>query len=289
MRALRVAFSVMLALIGASSLATGFALRWADSKVFDTAEVSETSTEMFRDPDVQALLSREITEKVMEFVVDETQRGTVTNLVTQIVADQRALVLIDQGVREAHQTLVDTENPAIRLNLQQLAVEVRKSLVNVSPALEATLPPAETWFDFQLFTRDDLPKPYEWLDRFHGSAFPLMLFGGCLIALAIVLGPARWAMLMTAGLGVAAFGLAISFGLRQALRAAEDRVNDPLALTAAKDVFSLLFDDLNRQAITLTVTGAIAALLGISIGLIRPEYMREKDPWAPQQRRRSHR
>jgi hypothetical protein len=285
-KAVRIVASVFLVLIGSASLAAGSVLWWTDGQVFDTNQVSLTTKEVFRDPEVQALLSQEITKKVMAYVGKEELRPQITNLVDQLVANEQALTQMDDGVRQAHILLIDGNSPTVQLNLKGLADEVRAQLVVAAPELDATLPPTDTWFEFKLLERDDLPKTYEWIERFHSSAPALLVLGACLIALALVLGPGRWALMMVAGLGVAGFGLLIVVALRAALRAAENRVTDPVARTASKDIFQVFFRELNKQSVTLIVVGGIVALLGVSVGLIRPEYMREKDPWSSEPRNR---
>jgi hypothetical protein len=286
MKVFRGIISTLLVLIGAAALAAGSVLWWTDGHVFDTATFTESTSKVLRDPQVQTLLSREITNKVMAYVESPELQPQVRLLVTQIVASEEALTLMDQGVVDAHRLLVDGTAPTLDLNLIALATEVRVRIVAAAPLLDATLPPPNNWFEFQLLKRTDLPKTYELVERFHSSAVALLFLGAALIGLALVLGPGRWALMMGSGLGVAAFGIAIVFALKKALQEGEARVTDPVAKAASKNVFSIFFHELNRQSITLIVIGGIVALLGVSIGLIRPEYMREKDPWSSDARRK---
>jgi hypothetical protein len=275
----------MLVLVGAATLAAGSVLWWTDGHVFDTEQVSTTTTDVLDDPQVQGLLSREVTDRVMEYVPDQTQRPQIANLVEKYVASEAALTLIDKGVRATHREFVNGTNPTVQLNLNDLATEVRLQLVAAAPELGNTLPAPDAWFNFQLLQRDELPQTYKWVERFHSSALALLVFGVCLVALALVLGPARWALLSATGVGVAGFGFVLVFALRRALKAGEDRVTDPIARAASQSIFDIFFRDLDRQSVTLIVVGGVLALLGVSIGLIRPEYVREKDPWAPERGR----
>jgi hypothetical protein len=288
-KALRAVLSVMLVLVGAATLATGSVLLWTDGHVFDTEQVSTTTQDVLADPKVQGLLTREVTDRVMEYVPDQTQRPQITTLVENYVASESALTLIDQGIRTTHRQFVKGTDPTVQLNLTSLATEVRLQLVAAAPELANTLPAPDAWFNFQLLERKELPQTYKWVERFHSSALALIIFGVCLVGLALVLGPARWALLSVTGVGIAGFGFVLVFALRRALKAGEARVTDPVARAASKNIFDIFFKDLGKQSVTLIVVGGVLALLGVSIGLIRPEYMREKDPWAPERDRRHRR
>lgn len=279
MNIVRRILSISLVVIGTAIVALGFALSWVQRHVLDTEAITRTTTTVLSDPSVQRLLEREITTRVMTYVVDEQYRSVVAGIVKESVESKTAVALVASGVAESHRSLVTGSQPVVELNLRQLAAEVRTRIVTAAPALEPSLPNADDAFRFTIVQRSDLPAVWRWVDTFDGSAVVLIVLGAALAGLGFVLGPSRWALAILAGAMVLAAGLITLSISHRALSEVKARVTDATAATATNAIFGAVFKSLDGQARSLAVTGGFAVLIGVGVRLIRPEYVRAHETW----------
>ncbi len=271
--------STLLVVTGTAVVMLGLALSWASGHVFDTAAVTATTRTVLAEPGVQRLLEREITDRVMSYVVDERYRPTVAGIVKSAVESPESVELVAAGVGESHRSLVSGAQPVVELNLRALAADVRTRIIAVAPNLEAALPSPDGAFRFQIVRRSELPGTWRWVDGFEGSAAALVVLGAALAGLGFVLGPSRWALAILAGalvLAAGLFGLAVS---HRALDEANARITDATAATAARAILGSVFRSFDGQARAVAVTGGFAVLIGVGVRLIRPEYMRAHETW----------
>ena len=285
MSVLRRILSTLLVIVGAVGIVAGTHSWWVDRHLFDTEQFSATSSKMLHDADVQALLAREISTRVTASISREELKAPTELLIKQLVADEHSISLMDQGVRQAHRSLVDGTTEQIVLSLDALAVDLRERAVRAAPELDSQLPPANGFLTFTVAERSELPSVYEVATRFHRSAVALLALGGALIALGIVIGPSRWLLVVIAGLTVAALGVVSTIVVRGALNEARRRVGDPIEFAAVDTSLKIVFDSLTKQSVVLAIAGGIALLLGVSVRLIRPEYVAPRDPWDRPSRR----
>ena len=281
MRTLRRVTSVVLVIIGAATLAVGAVLWWADRHLFDTESVLETTDDVLTSPDVQALLTARITTRVMEHIGDESFRNQVSRIVEEAVADTEVQALVKLGVRDAHRLLVDGDVETIPLRLSALNREIRANVIAEVPELAGSLPPTEDVLTFDLLQRSELPAVWRAADRFHEVAAALISVGAVLVGLALVIGPARWIRLMIGGITFAAFGFAGIVALSRAIAIVEDRITDPIAVAATRDIFDAFFTSLDTLSIVMIVGGLLAATFGVAVRLMRPEYSRRAQGPAP--------
>lgn len=277
MRALQQIASIVLVVVGASFLASGVVLFWADANLFDTDRVVETAVDSLDSEPVQALLAEQVIERVMGIVGDEAYRTQVTAIVSDAVADPQVHALVGVGVRAAHELVVSGEAEQIPLRLTALAERVRAEIVTQAPDLEPRIPPTEHLLDFDVFERADLPPVWRVADRFRDAAALVVSLGAVLVGLGLVIGPARWLRLVVAGVTFAAFGVASILGLQAAVRNVQDRVNDPIVAAATDELFETFFSSLDMQSVLMIVGGLLAAMFGVAVRLMRPEYSRRRD------------
>ena len=274
--------SIVLVLVGAATLAVGIVLWWADSHLFDTEAVLDTTDDVLTSPDVQALLTARITTRVMEQVGDESFRNQVAEIVGEAVADAEVQALVKDGVRTAHRLLVDDDAEQIPLRLDSLSREIRANVIAEVPDLAGVLPPTDDILTFDLLERSDLPPVWRLADRFHDTAALLISVGAVIVGLALVIGPARWIRLVVGGVTFAAFGFVGIVALGRAIAVVEDRITDPIAVAATRDIFDAFFTSLDTMSIAMIVAGLLAAMFGVAIRLMRPEYSlrsRNPTPW----------
>ena len=279
MNIVRRLLSILLVVLGTAVVGLGIALTWVQRNVLDTKAVTVTTTRVLTDPGVTKLLEREVTNRVMSYVVDERFRPNVVGIVNKTLTSDTAVDLVASGVAESHRALVDGNNPVVELNLRALAAEVRATIVKEAPNLEASLPPVDGAFRFTIVKRSELPGAWRWVDDFEGSGVTLVVLGAALAGLGFVLGPSRWALAILAGAMVLVAGLVTLSISHRALREAKAQITDPLAHTAAAAIFDIVFKSLDGQARNLAVTGGFAVLIGVGVRLIRPEYVRARDTW----------
>jgi hypothetical protein len=276
-RVVRFLASALLMVFGAGVIAIGAVLWWTDGHLFDTAQVVETTDDVLARDDVQALLVQTITDRVMAYVPDAALRPQVEAIVTQVLADPRTEAFINSSVSRAHGILVGKQVAQVPIELDELATEVRRQLVTAEPELEPLVPDPSTILDFDVVDRSDLPTAWRFAERFHEAALAVLLVGSGLVTLGLLLGPARWGLLAVGGIAFALVGLASGMALTTALRLLEDRVTDPIARAATKDIFDVFFAGLEQLAVIMAIVGVLVALFGIGLRLIRPEYSRRHD------------
>ena len=285
MAVVRRILSTVLVVVGAVAIVAGTLTWWVDRHLFDTEQFSKTSSEILHDPDAQALLAREISARVMSSISREELKAPTEVLIKQLVADEHSIALMDQGIRQAHGTLVDGTTEQVVLSLDALATDLRERAVRTAPELDSQLPPANGFLTFTLVERSDLPSVYEVATRFHRSSVALLALGAALLALGIVIGPSRWLLVVIAGLTVAVLGVVSTVVVRGALNEARRRIDDPIEFAAVDRSLKIVFDSLTKQSVVMAVAGGIALLLGVSFRLIRPEYVAPRDPWDRPSRR----
>jgi hypothetical protein len=271
MKLLQRSISIVLTVVGAALLAMGTVLWWADGHLFDTATVVAQTDDVLTSPDVQVLLTARITDHVMVYVGDQTFRPQVEMIVEEAVADPRVRALVNDGVRQTHLALVSGDAEQVALRLEALSREIRQTVVATVPELAGRIPDTDV-LTFDLITRSDLPDVWRLAERFHEAAAMFLSIGAVLVGVGLVIGPARWLRLLVGGLTFAAFGVVCFVALRAAITVVEDRITDPLAAAAAGDIFDAFFSSLDTRAIVMVIGGLLAAMFGVAIRLMRPEY-----------------
>ncbi len=271
MKLLQRTISIVLTVVGAALLAMGTVLWWADGHLFDTASVVAQTDDVLESTDVQVLLTARITDHVMVYVGDPAFRPQVETIVEEAVGDPRVRALVNDGVRQAHQALVSGDAEQVALRLEALSRDIRQTVVVAVPELEGRIPDTDV-LTFDLITRSDLPDVWRLAERFHEAAAMFLSIGAVLVGVGLVIGPARWLRLLVGGLTFAAFGAVMFVALRAAITVVEDRITDPLAVAAAGDIFDAFFASLDTRAIVMVIGGLLAAMFGVAIRLMRPEY-----------------
>lgn len=271
--------SILLVVIGTLVVGLGASLHWVQSHVLDTTEVTLTTRKVLTEPGVQKLLEREIADRVMSYVNDSRYRPIVDGIVKKSVESPKTVDLVVEGVSESHRSFVSGSQPVIVLNLRALAAEVRTQIVAAAPPLDTQLPDSNEAFRFSIANRSELPGAWRWVDRFTGSGIALVVLGTALAGLGFVLGPSRWALAILCGALVLTTGLVTLAISHRAIDEVRTKLTDPTAFAATNAILSEVLRSLDKQAKTLAVTGGFAVLIGVGVRLIRPEYIRSRDPW----------
>jgi hypothetical protein len=264
--------SIALVVVGGVTIMAGWFVGWVNTRLFDTERVTAAATAVVTDPEVGELLVREVTDRVMDAIDTPQLRPQVEQIVSQVQRSSEFSDAFAQATRTIHRDFVDGTADPLVFDLQPVALRVRAAIVATEPRLEPQLPPADTLLRFELARRSDIPTVWTVLDRLRSSGEVLLVFGGCLIALGLALGPGRWLRFGLAGAVVVVSGLGMITFVRVFSRRVQYRSDDSLARIAARHFTNAFTDDLPGQAAVIVLVGAlmvVAAGVGAVITLDR--------------------
>lgn len=262
--------SIILVVLGTGCLVGGAVMVWVDTHVFDTDEVVSTTHTMLQESSIRELIRTELDQRIVG-VLDPAIAGFVDPAVVSVLDDPRFAKVLDDAVRTAHTTLVAGSQEDIVFSLADVLPIVTEKLDAIDPSIVPQLPDLSTTLDYTLTQRSELPKVWDAVDRFHRAATALLIFGIALIALALVIGPSRWALLLGVGIVTALFALGVQLGSNAVRRTIEHRIDEPGTRLAASDVAKLFTAPLERQMTVLMVIGGIVAVAGVVTRLLRPQ------------------
>ena len=270
---LRRGISIGLVALGALCLVGGAVMTWVDSHVFDTDSVVETTHTMMRRASIRELVRTELDQRIVG-VVDPLVAPYVDPAVVAVIDDPRFAGVLDDAVRIAHSTLVDGNAEAIVFSLGDVVPIVKEKLDAVDPTIFPLIPDLRRTLDYTLTQRSELPAVWDAVDRFHRAALALLIFGAVLIALALVIGPSRWALLLLVGVSTLVVTLVIRLAAGRIHATIEGRIDEPGTRTAAVEVAELFTAPLERQMAILMVIGGLIAVAGVVVRLLRPAFVR---------------
>lgn len=269
MTGLRRVVSVLLVVLGAVSVVLGAVAAWADSHLFDTRQVTATTSDIVSRPSVRDLLRRELTERIAA-QVDPLVAPVVDVAVATVLDDPRFPPLVSQAVGLSHRLLVDGDTERLTFSLAAVWPVVVSELDAIDPAISPQLPDLSGSLDFVLTERSELPAIWRFVDRVHDASVALLVLGGALVGLGLVLGPSRWALLVLLGGGLVLATLGLSLASSAAQRRIEDRIGDDTARQVAVEVSDLFVEPLQDRLTQGLVIGALVAVLGLVVRLLRP-------------------
>ena len=203
-------------------------------------------------------------------MVDPRVAPFVAPAVVAVTDDARFVSVLDEAVRAAHTVLVDGDAEAITFALGEVIPIVKEKLDAVDPSIFPLIPDLEPALDYTLTQRSELPAVWDIVERFHRAAFALLAFGVLLIALALVIGPSRWALLLAAGGSVALLAFVARLAITRVHTTVEGRIDEPGTRAGAVEVAELFTAPLERQLLTLLVGGLLVAVVGVIVRLVRP-------------------
>ncbi len=261
--------SLACCLFGTVCLVLGVVARFVDEQLFDTGQVADTAAEMLELDSVRELLRVQLDQRIEPMVQAEFV-PLVDPVVVAVLDDPRFAAVLDEAVRSTHRTLVGGSGERIVFSLAGVIPFVRAEFEAVDPALAAQLPPLDGMLDYVFVQRSELPLIWKAVERFHRVAVSLVVFGVLLIALGLVIGPARWALLIIVGVLLALSSLIVAGGAWAFRRTIQGRIDAEGTKRAAADLIELFTDPLDREMTTLLVVGGLFVAAGAAVWLLRP-------------------
>jgi len=272
----RRAISVLLALVGSVIAVLGLLVVEAEKALFDRPHVEQAIDEILQDPDINRLLTREITKRAVTLGALTEQESLVKAYVEQQVESPAVQADIRAGVLAAYDTLMDTDNPRIDFNMANQAALVRSQLVMLNPELDSTLPPSDELLRFTLFQRPTLPWGYDLVQGTRDAAWTLFIIGAAMVVLALIIGPGRIGLFAFIA-GVASLSmLAVYFLTLQGGSRVIGGIDDALQRRVARLSLDEFLRNANRLAIGVMIFAGIACIAGLLAGWIRMTYFPPK-------------
>ena len=268
MTAARRVAAIACCVLGTMALLVGVVARWVDGQVFDSEEVVATTHSMLDLDSVRELIRIELDQRIEPMIQAEFVT-LVDPAVVGVLDDPRFAVILDEAVRATHRALVAGDTERIVFSLAEVVPFIRAELDAIDPSISAQLPPLDGTLDYVLVRRAELPRIWTAIERFHRAAAALIVFGLILIALGLLLGPARWALLILIGVLTALFAVGVSAATGLLRRTIEDRIDEPGTRQAATDIAALFTHPLERQMTTLLIVAGLIVLAGIAVWLVR--------------------
>jgi hypothetical protein len=264
--------SLALVVLGAFILMSGWFVNWADQNLFDSEQIADAATAVVVDPEFTVFIVREVTDRVMSEIDTPQLRPQVEQIVSQVQRSEEFAVAFREAADRLHRDLVDGGSEELVFNLEPVAIRVRAALISTDPSLEDQLPPAREMLRFDIAQRSDIPWLWRMIDRFRSSGEALLVFGGCLIALGLAVGPGRWLRLGIAGGLITICGLGMITLVRSFARRMQYRSDDNITRVGIRRLADALIGDLSSQAAVIVLIGGImvvAAGIGAVVTLDR--------------------
>jgi hypothetical protein len=256
--------SISLVLVGTFVVAFGSLTVWADHHLFDTATVVTTTEDALDSPEVQQLLSREITDRIVAATGNEGLRPQVSTVVERQLADPEFQATFANAVSAAHRVLIDGDASTIQFNLVPVAERVEQQLISIAPELQGHLPDPQSVLLFDLVQRSELPVLWRIVDHVRAVSWVVVLLGVILVALGLVLGPARGVLLIITGVALAAFSGVIVLLAHTGVDLVTHGASQ-VAADAAKVISDAFLHDLVRQSVVIAAIGAVLAVSGLIV------------------------
>ena len=170
--------SIPLVLAGVLAIAFGSLLWWIDQQIFDTATVVDHSHEILAKPAVQAELRTAIVNQIVLIVGTDRLKSQIDDMVKLELADPVFQRDFTDSIAVTQQSLVDPTVPIIRLQL---------------------------------------PREWLWAERWHNLGLFYLGLGIVLVAVGIAVGPGRWGLTVTTGIGLVVLCGASVLGIKWAV------------------------------------------------------------------------
>jgi hypothetical protein len=260
--------SIPLVVIGVVAVALGSVLWWIDQQIFDTATVAGHAKQILAKPAIQAELRSAIVNKVVLIVGNEKAKSQIDALVRKELTDTVFQRDFTDSVVATHQTLLDPSVSSIRFDLSAVAVDL-------AAQLEPTNAPAATQISnntgalrFDLINRAQLPGQWRLAERWHRFAPLYFGLGVLLVVAGIVVGPGRWGLLVTTGVGLVVLCTASVLAAKYAVSSGVAATAAPADKSAILALTQPFISDLTTQSVVLGVIGLLVALVGAGLGVM---------------------
>lgn len=260
--------SVPLVLAGIVAIAFGSLLWWINQQVFDTASVVAHSQEILAKPAVQAELRTAITNQITLVIGNERLKSQIDALVKAELADPVFQKDFTDSIAATQQTLVDPTAPTISLDLSAVGVHLATQLQATNTAAAQLVSANTGALRFTLLDRTELPKEWQWAQRWHHFGPLYFGIGILLVTIGVAVGPGRWALLVTAGLGIVVLCAATVIGAKVAIARAVSGSASTTDTAAIKDISKPFIADLTTQSVVIGVIGLLIALVGAGLGVM---------------------
>ncbi|MEZ5259561.1 MAG: hypothetical protein R2705_22575 [Ilumatobacteraceae bacterium] len=143
------------------------------------------------------------------------------------------------------------------------------------------LPDLTPSFRFDLAQRDELPRIWTFVDRFHRASIALIVLGALLVALALVIGPGRWMLFLILGVVGAGTSLLLGIAADRADRELAARLGSVSTAPAATAVAERFAQPFASWADTGLIASGLVAVVGVAVRLLTPQRARWVPPATP--------
>jgi len=260
--------SIPLVLAGVLAIAFGSVLWWIDQQIFDTATVVDHSHEILAKPAVQAELRTAIVNQIVLIVGTDRLKSPIDDMVKLELADPVFQRDFTDSIAVTQQSLVDPTVPIIRLDLSAVAVHLAAQLQAKNPVAAQQVAAQTGSLRFDLIDRTQLPREWLWAERWHNLGLFYLGLGIALVAVGIAVGPGRWGLTVTTGIGLVVLCGASVLGMKWAVAKAVASTATPTDKAAIKDLAQPFIADLTVQSVVIGVIGLLIALVGAGLGVM---------------------
>ena len=268
--------AVLFVVLGSLGAVLGVLLVRVDQAVFTRSTVANEVDRVLADPDINRLLVRTITNRVVDASGQDDQRAAVEQTVTAQVESPATQKALRATVLGAYDVLTTGDASTIDISLAERGAALRKELVALDPALDAQLPPADELVRFTLFPRDVLPWGYRAVDNSRSGSWTLLIVGLVLVGVALILGPGRFSLISLAGLvasiAMLVVWLLITFGIDRVIGG----IDDALARRVSRLAADRVFGGVERLSLGVAIAAGVVCIAGALFTMIRNKYFPPK-------------
>ncbi|MFM8528257.1 MAG: hypothetical protein ACKOD2_01005, partial [Ilumatobacteraceae bacterium] len=223
-------------------------------------------------PDVNRLLIRTITDRVVELGGDSEQREVIEQTVTKQMESPTTQRALRSAVVGAYDVLTTGDTDVVDIALADQGGELRRDLVAIDPRLDESLPAADELVRFTLFERGELPWSYRAVESAHSASWALFIAGCAMVLAALVLGPGRLSLFaissLVASLGMLIVWLLVTTGVDRVIGAIDDALSRRVARLTADRILGAV----ESLSLAIAIFAGVAFVGGALATVIRNKY-----------------
>jgi len=263
---------MFLAVVGALAAILGILLVKADQQMFTRSSAVADLDRVLADPDVNRLIIRTITDRVVELGGDGEQREVIEQTVTKQMESPTTQKALRSAVIGAYDVLTTGDTEVVDINLDDQGGELRRELVAIDPRLDDVLPSADELVRFTLFERAELPWSYRAVESAHSASWVLFIAGCVMVLAALVLGPGRLSLFaissLVASLGMLIVWLLLTTGIDRVIGAIDDALSRRVARLTADRILGAV----ESLSLAVAIFAGVAFVGGALATAIRNKY-----------------
>lgn len=264
--------ALALAVAGALAAILGILLVKADQQMFTRSTVVADLDRVLADPDVNRLIIRTVTDRVVELGGNGEQREAIEQTVTKQMESETAQKALRTAVIGAYDVLTTGESEVVDVTLADQGGALRNELVAIDPALDGVLPSADELVRFTLFERADLPWSYRAVESSRPAAWALFIVGCAMVLIALIVGPGRLSLVaissLVASLGMLIVWLLVTVGTDRVIGA----IDDALSRRVARLTADRILGGVEQLSLAVAIFGGVVFIGGALAAAIRNKY-----------------